>query len=170
MSGEGPLPKHYTQSSGPALLGYVGPGRWTGSPGMAGEGMFSNSRKPEARGGGGVQMPPPVPQPAAPIVEARFQKGGPQPSPQGSWGSTDSFLANSRCCWAGIPGVTLFCSRTESRLQGVIREVGWSAILSPQLLLQSTWRSGHSSSQGTKVKLAFPERPPRAEPEERLGV
>ena len=133
--------------------------------GMAGEGMLSNSRKPEAQGGGGAQMPPLVPQPGAPIIEARLQKGGPQPSPQGNWGSTESFLANSGCCWVGIPGVTPFCSRTESRLQGVIREEGWSAILSPHLLLQSTWRPGHSSSQGTKVKPAFPERPPHAKPQ-----
>lgn len=84
MTGEGPLPKHDTQSSGPVLPGYAGPGRWTGSPGMVGQGMLSNSRKPEARDGGGTQMPPPVPQPEAPIIEARLQKGGPQPSPQGS--------------------------------------------------------------------------------------
>lgn len=172
MSGERPLPKHDTQSllRTSASQVMLDP-RWTRSLGWRGEGMLSNSRKPIARGGGGRTDASSCPSAWSPHNRGQVAvNGGPQPSPQGNWGSTDSFLANSGCCWVGIPGVTPFCSRTESRLQGVIREGGvlpYSLHIPPVNL-----RPGHSSSQGTQSKASIPGAPcsHAQAPEERLGV
>ena len=136
--------------------------------------------EPEApRKGGRGQMPSPAPRPGAPIKEARLQRGGPQTSPQGSWGCRQLLSRVWVLLGGGFPVAEPI--QPQDREQAAGGDLGRGGL--PSCVHISSvrgWASHHPrwtpvnprgraapSSQGTNVKLAFAERLLHAEPQRR---